>query len=1347
MRIYQPQHTPLHTVSSTPTAQRFKSKLSTTHKSYKARLSNTEGTPPTDYSRSYRSPLLSPGWQSDEEEEEEDSDSIEGVGCINDKKEGRDDVSELPEWGTLQYSQRMLRSSNKSISHNNSSKRLGIAKRPVKKVLSALPNLSSLRSPRSSGSGCAAAYLKSINSSSDYYEEETDCRDDDSEYLLGGMYDNLSGRQRDFPSSSSLVDDDEEVGEGVGGMKSFKQLREVFERGGSGSGEDERVGRKFLEVVDFGGFDDSVEEDCSDVVLDVEEERDEYNDHDEEVVVLTLSDKENDATDVIVESPRNMMKPMRKSTDDSLVGLNLSENSRPNKEVVKSIEDNSSDLCVSTSSSGGVVAEQQQQLQQPMIVNNSTDYRNQNSSFFGYSTCTEDEEIDIMSVGSSGSSSTCDMDSHLTEPLSDDKSLLLGVSKLSPVKEHATPATEAETPDVETSDSGDSDPHQSHVTYASYMNIVKRESPPVTVTPSENGDVILVTPMNDVMDIGLQPPGIKFVDQQDQEAALAPPPVPRTKTILADVRPSPALLIPSLGKHEEEDEASLECEPLVAAQDVESTKQVISSSTEEDVQETPVKMENVVSKSTPPSNEASPTGVDELEDEEAFVSDEDEQFTEVDFATPATPDERSLSPIPAVALESAFVASKGWDDDEEGADDSESVVDDATSQTSSGFGPFVKYEDALSDILKGRAKAEMIELRPSLESDCGQSSSCVSSSVVSSSVAQASDATDEQLEVVEEEEEDLSPNLLDMAVDSEELSSDDSKDAAETPPTVNEPGSFSQIYNRSFDKEENEESDSESEAPESDYYLSADSGETSDYIDQRTTTRPWAKAMNSYDSGEYESDLISAPSASMEEGDQGSPQSVPHIISGKVSDESIEEGESNNNTSLNTFWAHELEKELSHSVEEDDTEESSQARNKSIDDNIHTDCDGNQYLKVYDLDSGEDIYEVIDQRHSLETVEECRTEEEEEEEEADGDEDAVLAKEDVTEESQAKRELEVIDNVARAMEETLELDSRHKSEKSIVSLEDLHSLFDQYSEVIPESLTEEIVEEINDEQLQLSTPPPSEEEDDVALSKQSNVEVRSVRSLKKRHVHIKKRAIIKKANAMQKTKYDLAYLEKGSHHENKVSNKNKTDNIELVRVDSQDSHPSLLTKSSLDEMVSKALGVLSSREKDVEDQVDESSISSYSIISGVADVTPTVDEESSVESVTPEEYQDKCFVSYESTMKKNKEEIELLEAELNESIKSMKSKGSDNSTTQSSLSIDTFSSEEKSHEGDIVSELPVRGELKRGQSFIVAKLMDENHELAESLATTQSKLQKVKRKLERVTSERDRMISSARFEI
>jgi len=1341
MRIYQPQHTPLHTVSSTPTAQRFKSKLSTTHKSYKARLSNAEGTPPTDYSRSYRSPLLSPGWQSDDDDED-DTDSIEGVG-LNDKKEGRDDVSDLPEWGTLQYSQRMLRST-KSISSlsQSSSKRLGIAKRPVKKVLSALPNLSSLRSPRGgSGSGCAAAYLKSINSSSsDYYEEETDCRDDDSEYLLGGMYDNLSGGQREFPSSSSLVDDEEEVGE-LGGMKSFKQLREVFERGGSGSGEDERVGRKYLEVVDFGGFDDSTEEDCSDVVLDVEEERDEYNEHlgDEEVVVMALSDKENDATDVIVESPRNIMKPMRMSTDDSLVGLNLSENSRPNKEAAKSIDEDSSDLCVSTSSSGGVVAEQQQQ--QPMIVNSSTDYRNQNSSFFGYSTCTEEEESDIASVGSSGSSSTCDLDSHL--PL-DDKSLLLGVSKLSPVKEHATPATEAETPDVESSDSGDSDPHQSHA-YASYMNIAKRESPPVTVTPSENGDVILVTPMDDVMDIGLQPPGIKFADQE--EPAVAPPPVPRAKTILADVRPSPALLIPSLGKHEEEeDEASLECEQLVA-QEVELNKQILSPSTE-DVHETPNKMESAVSKSTPPSNEASPTGVDELEDEEAFVSDEDEQFTEVDFATPATPDERSLSPIPAVALESAFIASKGWDDDEEGADESESV-DDAASQTSSGFGPFVKYEDALSDILKGRAKAEMIELRPSLESDCGQSSSCVSSSVVSSSVAQASDTTDEQLEVVEEEDEDMSPNLLDMAVDSEELSSDDSKDATESP-TVNEPGSFSQIYNRSFDKEENEESDSESEAPESDYYLSADSGETSDYIDQRTTTRPWAKAMDSYDSGEYESDLISTPSASMEEGDQGSPQSVPHILSGKVSDESLEESESNNNnTSLNTFWAHELEKELSHSVEEDDAEES-QARRKSIDDNIHTDCDGNQYLKVYDLDSGEDIYEVIDQRHSLETVEECRTEEEEE---ADDDEDAVLAKEEVIEQSQAKRELEVIDNVARAMEETLELDSRHKSEKSIVSLEDLHSLFDQYSEVIPESLTEEIVDEINDEQLQLSTPPPSEEEEDMSLSKQSNVEIRSVRSPKKRHVHIKKRAIIKKANAMQKTKYDLAYLEMGSHHhENKVSNRNKTDNIEIVRVDSQDYQSSLLANSSLDEMVSKALGVLSSREKDVEDhQNDESSISSYSIISaGVNDlnsVTPTVDEESSVESVTPEEYKDKCFVSYESTMKKNKEDIELLEAELNESIKSMKSKGSDNSTAQSSLSIDTFSSEEKSHEGDIVSKLPVRGELKRGQSFIVAKLMDENHELAESLATTQSKLQKVKRKIERVTSERDRMISSARFEI
>jgi len=61
---------------------------------------------------------------------------------------------------------------------------------------------------------------------------------------------------------------------------------------------------------------------------------------------------------------------------------------------------------------------------------------------------------------------------------------------------------------------------------------------------------------------------------------------------------------------------------------------------------------------------------------------------------------------------------------------------------------------------------------------------------------------------------------------------------------------------------------------------------------------------------------------------------------------------------------------------------------------IITDCDGNEYLKIYDVDSGKDIYEVI-QRHpsELETVEECSSEEEEEEEEEESSSDEEEEKE------------------------------------------------------------------------------------------------------------------------------------------------------------------------------------------------------------------------------------------------------------------------------------------------------------------------------------------------------------------
>jgi len=47
--------------------------------------------------------------------------------------------------------------------------------------------------------------------------------------------------------------------------------------------------------------------------------------------------------------------------------------------------------------------------------------------------------------------------------------------------------------------------------------------------------------------------------------------------------------------------------------------------------------------------------------------------------------------------------------------------DEEESTTNNSTGQFERYDDALQNIFKDKAQPEVIQLRPSLESDCGQS--------------------------------------------------------------------------------------------------------------------------------------------------------------------------------------------------------------------------------------------------------------------------------------------------------------------------------------------------------------------------------------------------------------------------------------------------------------------------------------------------------------------------------------------------------------------------------------------------------------------------------------------------
>ena len=196
-----------------------------------------------------------------------------------------------------------------------------------------------------------------------------------------------------------------------------------------------------------------------------------------------------------------------------------------------------------------------------------------------------------------------------------------------------------------------------------------------------------------------------------------------------------------------------------------------------------------------------------------------------------------------------------------------------------------------------------------------------------------------------------------------------------------------------------------------------------------------------------------------------------------------------------------LKKDVGDAMAGNEQNESVVVEKTHADVNVCTDCDGNKYLKIYDLDSGSYVYEVIHRHHELEAVEESSSEEEKE---AGNDDD---------------------------------FQSSEKPGGSM--LEELHELWskiEMYQATLKHGNT--------------------------ANPSSSDLEFQSVKSSKKRYIHVKKRAIAKARS--EKTKYSLAHVENGSHYKNechreKGSPRNtlSNENVEKPKACFETSQPSL----------------------------------------------------------------------------------------------------------------------------------------------------------------------------------------------
>ncbi|KAL3817083.1 hypothetical protein ACHAXA_009914 [Cyclostephanos tholiformis] len=693
----------------------------------------------------------------------------------------------------------------------------------------------------------------------------------------------------------------------------------------------------------------------------------------------------------------------------------------------------------------------------------------------------------------------------------------------------------------------------------------------------------------------------------------------------------------------------------------------------------------------------------------------------------------------------------------------------------------------------------LIELRHSVESDCGQSQSSSSFDA---------DLVDDQ-SLVEREHSTAKDTLtprFEMAID------ESSNKSIESHASL---GSFHQVYTTVTDSsaaETTEDSESAERDLPGDYFDSAyevdtiepDSKETkgsknpnSDVVEREHSlvrssgSKPWAKRDGYFESDSCGSDLETVPSESsmlslgnVQVDRSVSPtSSVPDVISGN-NDKPCPAREDFSN--LRNFWLHEwrgmaraeptpdkvvtnrdsdqprylLKEDVGNAMYDDndgvvDLSTSQTADVAAPDNNIFTDRDGNQYLRIFDLNSGDNIYEVIEQQsYELETVEEGSGEEEDEEE--------------TQQEGGNRREEEKVDNGSMSkllntlLEKTVESERKKMAgSNQHASLEDLHGLFDKYQ---GNASLEDLHSLFDRYQGMLKTPP--------AVFELSLV----VKPSKKPCIHTKEKRKIVKAK-LAKPKYNLSKsvdretrpktkLRKGAPFKKKLEISGAD-----LNVSSESIHAS---QKSLDNIFSQSLYIISTQESgrpnaealtNVEDFEDHSS----------ATETPKafrlVERKFLYASITKNKTNDQ--LSKPITMIETSDH--LLDPVVNE-ISSVIDDAS--SSVQSSVPSMSVASAATTHEqlvkyasnGGFLSEFNPSvalsstsadlsvlddntndedqpSEINKGTPSMLMKLYEENAQLAETLAATQRELAMTQWKLRMAALEIDEMISTARYEI
>ncbi|KAL3767642.1 hypothetical protein ACHAW5_006880 [Stephanodiscus triporus] len=888
--------------------------------------------------------------------------------------------------------------------------------------------------------------------------------------------------------------------------------------------------------------------------------------------------------------------------------------------------------------------------------------------------CVEDGE-DVGALGIAGSSSTIDLDAHLTY-----EERVLGVPKVDVggddrvvVSEHEAggETTSFQTPiesiaEAEEAEGGGWEGSGATMTtthggYASRYLVGGRGSCPITVTPTENGDVILLTPMEEMMDVGPQPRPQSprnaqavgrggAVEKNDDVPAM------RERPKSSPAAAAASLLIPSLGANEEWSSGRREGEERGADDAVAPSKPTYGR------------------RKTTNATEESPTGVDELED---FEEDQGSQDSDDFYAC----------------------------DDWYGKDNCK-LNDDSAALSSQPFGLIKIHDSAPRDIriCEEQSTQSVIELRHSMESDCGQSQSSSS----------------------------LDADLVDHGQPSMR------EETSRTQPgtSVNESSNEEEETRVSLGLDEaTEDEDSERDAP-GDYFDSSygvDSvevkgGEIPDFINdiiereyslgRSGASRPWVKHDCGVESDSCGEDIVTVPSESSmlslgnvrEHSSVSQASSVPEVLPLDSVELSLAK---ENFDDLRKFWVQDRREMATTAgpssgkvVSEDkprfllreevgDAMESVSGSSTSTspyvaapESNICTDRDGNKYLRIFDLNTGDNIYEVIQQRsYDLETVDEISSEESEEEE---GEGKNV-------EQSHDGTVSKLLDTL---LEKTVESEARTVAgpNQAIASLEDLYNLFDEYQGTLQR------VENCN--QTASQTP-------DVQ-SPPAGLEIRCVKSSKKSRIHLKKRAIVKAKSA--KSKYDLFDIDRASCLEGKshqrVLSKEKSgggaDDASQFNIEDYEESTTIGTPKECRLVERKCLYASIAKKKMTDNPSDpiKEEMNYHHLDS-------TNDDSSSAQSSVPSESVN-TFTSEPTT------HDELLKnATKGESLSIFIP-----SVALSSESSESFVSDDKTSDKTQLSlrQSPEPPERKSGSTSMLTKLYEENAELAETLANTQREL-------------------------